>query len=124
MMRKISIPLLLLLTSITVDLPRAATHTESARIKVTGEILDMACYLAHGGKGPGHRKCALRCAEEGQPIGLLADDGKVYLLMADHADLSPFEKAKKLAGSQVEISAELVKRDGFTALTVYGIAKQ
>ncbi len=44
--------------------------------------------------------------------------------MADHADLSPFEKAKKLAGSHVEISAELVKRDGFTALTVYGIAKK
>lgn len=116
--------LLLLMFFVAAHPVRAAAEKGSSRIKVSGEILDMACYLAHGGKGPSHRKCAQRCAAEGQPIGLLADDGVVYLLMADHADLDPYGKAKKLAGSHVEISAEIVKRDGFTALTVYGVSKK
>lgn len=87
-------------------------------ITVTGEILDLACYVAHGAKGPQHQKCAAKCAEQGQPIGLLAQDGKVYILFADHADSSAYEKAKTLAGKNAEIKGEPAARDGINGLTV------
>jgi hypothetical protein len=87
-------------------------------ITVTGEILDMACYVAHGAKGPQHEKCAVKCAEQGQPIGLLAKDGKVYVLFADHADPTAYEKAKGLAGKNAELKGEVASRDGINGLTV------
>lgn len=109
-------------------LPTAvAAHDEEGgtpeRLTVRGEVLDMACYLSHDGKGPQHRKCALRCAEQGQPIGLLTKDGRVYLLMADHADTSAFDAARKLAGQEVEVEGEPAGRDGLHGLTVLAVKK-
>src|SRR5262245_11711172 len=74
---------------------------ESSDVTLTGEVLDLACYIGHGAKGPDHAGCAAKCAEMGQPIGLAASDGKVYILIADHADSSPFTKAKSMAGKKV-----------------------
>ena len=90
-------------------------------VTFTGEIVDLACYLGHGAMGPDHAGCAVKCAEMGQPLGLAAADGKVYLLLADHADSSAFTKAKSLAGKKVEIKGEAVAKDGMNALTVHAI---
>lgn len=87
-------------------------------VSVKGEVVDMACYIGHGASGPDHAKCAVKCALMGQPVGLLGSDGKVYLLVADHADGSGYEKAKKLAGEKVEIKGEVNSKDGVNALTV------
>lgn len=99
----------------------AAEKAAPAGVTVSGEIVDLACYLARGGKGPEHAACAAKCAEMGQPLGLAASDGKVYLLMADHADSSAFTKAKSLAGTKVEIKGQVASRDGMSGLTVLGI---
>jgi len=101
----------------------AAEGEAAAEVTVKGEVLDMACYLAHEAKGPDHQKCAQKCAEMGQPIGLLAGDGKVYLLVADHADQSAFEQAKTLAGQQVTITGPVAARSGISALTVHKVSK-
>ena len=50
---------------------------------LSGEVVDLACYVGHGAKGPDHQKCALKCAQMGQPLGLLTPEGKIYLLVAD-----------------------------------------
>jgi hypothetical protein len=101
--------------------PIAAGHGAAAPLTVTGEILDLACYVAHGGQGPQHAKCALKCARQGQPIGLLAADGTVYVLFADHADATAFNKAKELAGRKAEIRGEAAARDGVKGLTVHAV---
>ncbi len=92
-------------------------------VTVTGEVVDMACYIGHDGKGPQHKKCAAKCAEMGQPVGLLTADGKVYLLVADHADASAYEKVRKLAGDQVTLRGENTSKDGINALTVQEVRK-
>jgi hypothetical protein len=94
---------------------------ESSDVTLTGEVLDLACYIGHGAKGPDHASCAAKCAEMGQPIGLAASDGKVYILIADHADSSPFTKAKSMAGKKVEIKGEVAAKDGLNALTVHAV---
>ncbi len=101
----------------------AADKEGSGDLTVKGEVLDMACYLAHEAKGPEHEKCALKCAKMGQPIGLLTQDGKVYLLVADHADQTAFEQAKMLAGQQVTITGPVAARAGMEALTVHKVSK-
>ncbi len=90
-------------------------------VTLTGEVLDLACYIGEGAKGPDHAGCAVKCAQMGQPIGLAASDGKVYVLLADHADSSAFTKVKSMAGKKVEIKGEVAARDGMNALTVHAV---
>ena len=117
-----------ILAALTLSIPAIllahdAHHSEAPDITVKGEILDLACYLGHGAKGPEHQPCALKCAQMGQPLGLLTADGKLYLLAADHQDPSAFKKAKQLAGEQVEMTGSPAERDGITALTVHAVKK-
>ncbi len=83
-----------------------------------GEIIDMACYVSHEAKGPDHASCAKRCVKGGQPMGLLADDGTVYVLYASHKDGSAFEAAKELAGTKVQISGKLSTMSGIKGIEV------
>ena len=55
-------------------------------VKVTGEIIDLSCYLQLGKHGEKHKPCGTKCLLAGQPIGLLAKDGAVYMLMAEEHD--------------------------------------
>jgi hypothetical protein len=57
---------------------------------VTGEILDMKCYMTSGSKGEAHKECAAML-KGGTLMGLLADDGKVYLLIEGKNASAAFE---------------------------------
>jgi len=91
------------------------------KVTLQGEILDMACYVAHEAKGAEHAKCAQSCVKGGQPMGLLSTDGQVYLLYASHDDASGFESAKQHAGKQVEITGIAAKRGPMNGLEVHAV---
>ena len=55
-------------------------------ISVVGEIVDLSCYLQVGKHGDKHRDCAQKCARSGQPIGLVKEDGTVYMLIDEEHD--------------------------------------
>ena len=84
----------------------------------TGEVIDIACYVPKGAKGEGHSACAKSCVKNGQPMGLLTDDGTVVLLAADHANGDAFEGLKDLAGGSAEVSGSLADKGGVKVLTV------
>ena len=67
------------------EMKKAAKETT-----VTGEVVEVSCYLAHGekGKGTDHQSCAEACAKAGSPLGILTEKGKLYvsLLPDDHAN--------------------------------------
>jgi hypothetical protein len=88
---------------------------------VKGEVLDLSCYMGHGGEGEGHAGCAAKCLKGGQPMGLLGADGAVYLLFADHGDASAYEKAKEFAGKKVEVTGEVATKGALKGITVHGV---
>jgi hypothetical protein len=55
-------------------------------VTVTGEILDLSCYLQLGKHGDKHASCGKKCIANGEPIGLVTKAGAVYLLMAEEHD--------------------------------------
>lgn len=95
-------------------------HDDSA-VTVQGEILDMACYVGHGAKGADHAGCAKKCVKGGQPMGLLAKDGTVYLLYANHKDGSAFEAAKDLAGETVTIKGKAANQGDTKGIEVQSV---
>jgi hypothetical protein len=85
---------------------------------VTGEILDMKCYKSSGSHGEGHKECAAKCIKGGAPMGILTDDGKVYLLIEDSTNSDAYNNAKKFAGEKVTLTGTVSEKDGEQALIV------
>ncbi len=91
-------------------------------ILVTGEVLDMTCYIANNLSGPEHAKCARVCIRNGEPAGIKAQDGKVYLLTGEPGQ-SINAKLAEYAAQVVTIKGRQSVRDGFAQLQVEEIRK-
>jgi hypothetical protein len=92
------------------------SHGEPGMQKVTGEVVDLACYLGHGAMGAGHRDCAQKCISSGLPVGIKSGD-RVYLAMGSehtsaNATLAP------LAAKQVEAEGIVTERDGVHLIVI------
>jgi len=91
-------------------------------ILVTGEVLDMTCYIASNLSGPDHAECARVCIRSGEPAGIKAQDGKVYLLTGEPGHSVNAELAE-YAAQVVTIKGKQTVRDGFAQLQVEEIRK-
>jgi len=97
---------------------------------VVGEILDFSCYLQIGKHGEKHRSCAQKCFSAGQPIGLLTEDGTMYMLMEEEHDprrdgLTDFRKAAIEHASHImEVTGTASQHGGYRALYVTGYLKK
>ena len=109
---EISFPVLLFITLASFIDKKVETKT------VTGEILDMKCYMTSGAHGENHKDCAAMCIKGGAPMGILVDDSKVYLLIEGKNDSGAFEEAKKHAGETVTVTGTLSEKNGVQALIV------
>jgi hypothetical protein len=94
------------------------SKSASKAITVTGEIVDLGCYVGHGAKGEKHKECASKCIAGGMPIGLLTPKGKLYILTPNHDDADAYAKSKDLAASMVTITGTLMERGGVSAIDV------
>jgi len=95
--------------------PRAGAQEA---VTVSGEVVDLACYLSKGSKGKRHKQCAQLCAKKGLPIGVLTDAGDVYLLIEDHDDPAPYDAAKELAGERATVSGKKFTKGGVQSVLV------
>jgi len=118
---------ILISASVTVLLMKWSEHRKHSvanaqEILVTGEVLDMTCYIADNLSGPDHAKCARDCIRSGLPAGLKAQDGKVYLLTGGPGHSINAEVAD-FAAKTVTIKGRQTVRDGFAQLQVEEIRK-
>jgi len=95
---------------------------QGQEIIVTGEVLDMTCYIASNLSGPGHAECAKVCIRNGEPAGIKAQDGKVYLLTGQPGE-SVNAKLAEYAAKIVTIKGRITMRSGFAQLQVEEIRK-
>ncbi len=90
-------------------------------VKLQGEVVDLACYVAKGAKGAAHKSCAQMCAKKGVPLGLLTDSGELYLLVDDHNNEAPYNEARKLAGERAEVTGKKYIRNNLPSIVVGGV---
>jgi hypothetical protein len=104
--------------------PALAANGE--RTKVTGEMIDTWCYFSGVMGGPdavvgtAHHTCALWCAAGGIPVGLLADDGTVYMVIKwqGSGDVATGDTLLKVASRRLTADGVHYKRDGIDYLLV------
>lgn len=96
---------------------------DKASKDITGEIVDMNCYMDHAAHGEGHKACGIACAKAGNPIGIVTADGKVYLLLASdkHEPKSTNDKLIEKMSETVTVTGKVNKRGGLEAVTVESI---
>jgi hypothetical protein len=101
---------------------KAHSIAQGQDVIVKGEVLDMTCYIAYNLSGPEHASCARDCIRSGLPVGIKAEDGKVYLLTGKagkpvNAELADY------AAKVVTIRGKESIRDGFAQLQIEEIRK-
>ena len=92
------------------------------RVKVTGEVIDSWCYLSEimYAEGTAHHQCAIWCAAGGVPIGILGEDGKVYLILKLGNDAANVANPAvlKLQTRKVSVEGDLIERGGMNYLLI------
>ena len=102
---------------------------EGTRIEVTGEIIDTWCYYSGVMGGPdavvgsAHHTCALWCSAGGIPVGLLAEDGTVYMVLkiAQDANSAGGDTQLSLAAHTVTADGLFYERDGLNYIVVNSV---
>jgi hypothetical protein len=90
---------------------------DSKTITVTGEVVDIACYTQHNGKGEAHAACAEDCIQGGQPAGIVDADNKLYIVLGENHK-TPAEVVKGLEAKQVKATGKLIEKSGGSYLVV------
>jgi hypothetical protein len=96
------------------------------RVEITGEVIDTWCYFSgvmgspEAVTGSAHHTCALWCSAGGIPVGLLAPDGQVYMVLKIGDDDQSFagDTALKIAAHTITADGMLYRRDGLNYIVV------
>ena len=90
---------------------------------LTGEVVDVFCYLSHDkeGLGKGHADCAKKCIQSGLPVALKVGDELYLAAMATH---DPANKTlAEFAGSQVTVHGQVMEKDGQHLISITKVEK-
>ncbi len=93
-------------------------------ITVTGELVEVSCYLQLGKRGEKHIPCGSKCLQNGQPFGLLTAKNQLYLIMAEEHDPRRDAKADlrealvPLISKQVRVTGMHTMKNGYHAIYV------
>ena len=103
-----------------------ALAQDGERITVEGEIIDTWCYYSGVMGGPdavvgtAHHTCALWCSAGGIPVGLLTEEGEVYMVLKLPGTdaLAGGETALDLASHRITAEGLHYSRDGLDYILV------
>lgn len=100
-----------------------ATSAAPQEQVLTGEVVDVFCYLSHGkdGLGKGHASCAKKCIQSGLPVAIKVGDQLYLAAMASH---DPANKTLvDFAGEQVTVHGQVMEKDGQRLISISSVEK-
>ena len=88
---------------------------------VTGEIVDMMCFVDHNAAGDKHAACAAKCIKGGGPVGI-SSEGKTYLVVGEHKPMN--DELAEYAGKTITLKGKVSQREGVLMLANAEIVKK
>ena len=98
-------------------------HEAAATDTLTGEVVDLSCFLAHNGQGKEHKQCARQCIQKGLPVGLLTGSGEVYLAVSPNHKKANDILADKAADT-ITVVGKVSEKTGMKMITIDRIVKK
>ena len=81
---------------------------------MTGEIVDMMCYVDHNAMGDSHGSaCGAKCIKNGGPVGIV-ENGKAYLVVGEHKPMN--DALADSCGKTITLKGKLAERGGIAML--------
>ena len=94
----------------------------AASKEVTGEVVDMMCYVDHNAVGEKHgQSCGSKCIKNGGPVGIVSE-GKAYLVVGEHKPIN--EQLSEYCGKNVTLKGKLAERGGIAMIENAEIVKK
>jgi hypothetical protein len=93
----------------------------AASKEVTGEVVDLMCYVDHKAMGDKHSACGTKCIKGGGPVGIVAD-GKAYLVVGEHKPIN--DQLADSCGKTITLKGKVAERDGLAMLENAEIVKK
>jgi len=93
----------------------------AASKEISGEVVEMMCYVDHNAMGDKHAGCAAKCIKGNGPVGIVSD-GKAYLIVGDHKPMN--DALAEFAGKTITVKGKLAERSGIAMLENAEIVKK
>src|SRR5213596_2741576 len=90
--------------------------------EVTGEVVDMMCFVDHNAVGEKHgQSCGAKCIRSGGPVGIVSE-GKAYLVVGEHKPMN--DQLAEQCGKTITVKGKLAERGGIAMIENAEIVKQ
>src|SRR5436190_21079002 len=94
----------------------------AASKEVTGEVVDMMCYVDHNAVGEKHgQSCGAKCIKSGGPAGIVSD-GKAYLVVGEHKPIN--DELAEYCGKTITLKGKMAERGGMAMIENAEIVKK
>ena len=94
----------------------------AASKEVTGEVVDMMCYVDHNAVGEKHgQSCGAKCVKSGGPAGIVSD-GKAYLVVGEHKPIN--DQLAEYCGKTITLKGKMAERGGIAMIENAEIVKK
>jgi hypothetical protein len=94
----------------------------AASKEVTGEVVDMMCYIDHNAVGEKHgQSCGAKCIKNGGPVGIVSE-GKAYLVVGEHKPIN--DQVAEYCGKSITVKGKLAERGGIAMIENAEIVKK
>ncbi len=112
-------------------LAAAPAFSDGEPVTIRGEVIDTWCYFSGvmGGpdavQGTAHHTCAIWCSAGGIPVGLLGEDGTVYMILAINGDdqSASGQTQLELASYDITVEGNVFARDGLNYLVIDAVVE-
>ena len=90
--------------------------------EVTGEVVDLMCYVDHNATGEKHgQSCGAKCIKSGGPVGVVSE-GKAYLVVGEHKPIN--DQLADYCGKTVTLKGKMADRGGIAMIENAEIVKK
>jgi hypothetical protein len=94
----------------------------AATKELTGEVVDMMCYVDHNAVGEKHgQSCGAKCIKNGGPVGIVSD-GKAYLVVGEHKPMN--DQLAEYCGKTITLQGKMAERGGIAMIENAEIVKK
>jgi hypothetical protein len=93
----------------------------AASKSVTGEVVDLMCYIDHGATGDKHSACGNKCIKGGGPVGIV-ENGKAYLVVGEHKPIN--DELADSCGKTITVKGKIAERGGIAMLENAEVVKK
>jgi hypothetical protein len=94
----------------------------AASEEVTGEVVDMMCYVDHNAVGEKHgQSCGAKCIKSGGPAGIVSES-KAYLVVGEHKPIN--DQLAEYCGKNITVKGKIAERGGIAMIENAEIVKR